>query len=134
MDQHEVNDAIIVYLASGDSGPWLKVLEGIRDGTILAEPRKNTLTLTAITRPATHRFGRRLSDLRSESNVTMQQLAQLLDSSPSAVIRQLRGQVLGSWPAVSMMITEMGGNPNDYKQDYAAAKSENRHYGPGPVT
>jgi DNA-binding XRE family transcriptional regulator len=131
VNQEEINGALTIFIETGDSGPWLRVLEGIRDGTILAEPRKNTLTLTAVTRPLTHKFGQRLNRLRSESDVTMQQLAELLAVSPSAVIRQLRGQVLGSWPAVSMMITKMGGDPEDFKADFKAARTENRRYGGG---
>lgn len=124
MNQGEVNAAIAAFVDRDDSGPWMRVIEAIRDGTILAEPRANTLTLTVINRPATAYFGQRLADLRVESTVTLQDLADLLDVSLSSVIRQMRGQVLGSWPAASMMITALGGDPADFKADHRAAKTE----------
>ena len=124
MEQSEVNEAITAFIERGDSGPWLRVLEAIRDGQVFAEPRTNTLTLTAITRPATAHFGQRLAKLRAGSEMTLQELADLLDISSSSVIRQFRGQVLGAWPVVSMMITALGGEPKAFKADHVAAKAE----------
>jgi hypothetical protein len=122
--QKDVNRAVTVYLDSGEVEPWLRVLEAIRDGHVMVEARANTLTLTAITRPLVVAFGQRLADLRSESGITHQELFDQMGISISSIIRQLRGQVLGTWPTVSMMITAMGGDPADYRADWRAARSE----------
>lgn len=126
MDQRDVNNAITSFLASGDTSGWLKVLEAIRDGQVLAEMRTNTLTLTANTNPSLLAFGQSLAALRAQSGTSMKELAELLDVSDSSIIRQLRGQVLGQWPSVKLMIERMGGNPDDYKKAHSAVRTERR--------
>lgn len=124
MELWEVHAAVATYLKSGDTGPWLRVLEAIGDGSILATTRKNSLMLSANVRPAARVLAQRLTRLRAESGVLMADLAEALDISLSSVNRQLAGKALGSWPNVVMMVQAMGGDPADFRADYTAAKAE----------
>lgn len=129
MEQWEINYAVATYLDNGDTGPWLRVLEAIGDGTVEVTPRKNTLVLSANSRPATRALAQRLTALRAESGVLMADLAELLDISLSSVNRQLAGNALGAWPNVVMMVQAMGGDPADFRADFTAAKAESHRKG-----
>lgn len=124
MTQADVNGAITSYLEDGDTEPWLRVLRAIADGRVIAKAQVGTLVLVANTAPVRRQFGRRLSALLARSNMTQAQLAELLGVSPSAVIRLLNGTVVSPWPSVTMIVTALGDDPADYKEEWLAAKTE----------
>lgn len=126
MEQQEIADALATYVKDGDDAGWRKVIDGIREGTILVAYGRRQITLRAVPRPALLHFARRLQSLRAESDMTQLRLAGVIETAPATVTRYLNGQSLGPWPVVQMMITTMGGDPADFRDDYVAARAEVR--------
>lgn len=126
MEQNDLNEALLALVDGSDPERWQEVVEALRDGSVVVEYGTNITSLRVVSRPAYEAFAARLRDLRAESSITQAELAQLMGISTSAVIRQLRGQTLSQWPIVRMMIQELGGDADDFRADYLAAKGRRK--------
>lgn len=124
MKQSDIADAVAVYLEAGDLQPWRAILDAVRDGHIEVEEMRSSTNFVFVRYPAMRAFGGRLHALQQDSGMTQKQIAEQMNMSLSAVVRQLQGQVLPGWPAVAGLIAHMGADPWQYRDEYDLARIE----------
>ncbi len=96
----------------------------IRAGRVLIERGSNVVTIRPAPPPAIGALAGALEALRVASLASYSFLARELDVSVSSVGRALRGETLPSWPTVRAMVVVMGGDGDEFKLLYLAAKAE----------
>lgn len=124
MRQQDINTALTAYVESGNEEPWREVIQAIRSGHITIEASVRVLKLKVAPSPARAHLAKRLGDLRNESGLGLQEIADAMGVSISSVIRHMHGIAIGHWPTISMLITTLGGDPAEYWNDWKAAKGE----------
>lgn len=124
MKQSDIGAAVSTYLQTGDMEPFQDVLEAVKAGRVIVENKRGSTNFCLIDLPYRHAFGARLEALRQKSGIQQRQLADDLDMSLSWVIRHMAGDTLGHWLMVAALIRHLGGDPEDYFDDYKLAKAE----------
>lgn len=124
MRQADVEEALKAFYATGDLEPWRKILEAATTDQVEIRATANQLVIKVVSRPAARKLGERLETLRASTQWTQRMIAEEMDLSLSAIIRQFNGNIVSSWPTVAMMVELLGGDPKDFRVDYEAAKAE----------
>jgi hypothetical protein len=129
MKQSDLDDALAAYLEYGDIEPWRKILEAVLEKDVHVQKTDTSMTFRVSSRFKSYEFAQRLADLRVESGMTYQALAIGAQIGMTPIIRLFQGRSLPQWPIVAMLVTAMGGNPDDYAEGYWAARSERKYRG-----
>jgi AraC-like DNA-binding protein len=125
ISQADINRAFTRLIADGDDTAWQHVLDAVRAGEVSVQQQANALILRA--RPKAQNLAQALQQLRLEADSpTIAALAEQVGLSTATVQRILVGQVTSTWPTIKALIEALGGNPQDYRDLYAATRAKRR--------
>lgn len=120
----DIHRALMKYVERGDRTEWEAVLDAIRDGKLLVEVGATQIVIRPAPSPAMGRLAARLRQMLADSGLTQFAVAELCEVSTSTVARLMGAQTLPQWPIVAEVVRGLGGDPEEFRRDFRAARAE----------